>query len=355
MSKQKNALIVGGSGFIGSHVADYLSQKGFKVHILDKVDSKWFNEDQDITVGDLLDQDLIDSLVNKSDIVYHFASIADIAEANLDPVEAVKQNILGTTYLLDSCSKAKVERFIFASSLYVYSNYGGFYRSTKQASEFLIEDYQRLKDLDYTILRFGSLYGPRANKFNWVHNAIWQALTSGKIERDGNGEEVRDYIHVLDAARASVEILDNNLIKVKMVNSNVVYKGVKVKMERVYSIKEDSYLEERQTWLDDLNYIDDFFKNNVELQKEYENISKKNKEKKDSVIHHFTEILKKDSLAVGNGGGYMSFRDDNNDYYGEIISITDDEAIIRVNKFEYPFGKIKLGDEVRLDGVYQDK
>ena len=53
MSKQKNALIVGGSGFIGSHVADYLSQEGFKVHILDKVDSKWVNEDQDITVGDL--------------------------------------------------------------------------------------------------------------------------------------------------------------------------------------------------------------------------------------------------------------------------------------------------------------
>ena len=227
MSKQKNALIVGGSGFIGSHVADHLSQKGFKVHILDKVDSKWFNEDQDITIGDLLDQDLIDSLVNKSDIVYHFASIADIAEANLDPVEAVKQNILGTTYLLDSCSKAKVERFIFASSLYVYSNYGGFYRSTKQASEFLIEDYQRLKDLDYTILRFGSLYGPRANKFNWVHNAIWQALTSGKIERDGNGEEVRDYIHVLDAARASVEILDN-----KFKNKSILLTGspsIKVK------------------------------------------------------------------------------------------------------------------------------
>ena len=152
-----------------------------------------------------------------------------------------------------------------------------------------------------------------------------------------------------------VEILDNNLIKIKMVNSNV-YKGVKVKMQRVYSIKEeDSYLEERKTWLDDLNYIDDFFANNAELQKEYENIYKINKAKKDSAINHFTEILKKDSLAVGNGGGYMSFVDDNNDYYGEIISITDDEAIIRVNKFEYPFGKIKLGDEVRLDDVYQDK
>ena len=140
MNKSKRVLVVGGSGFIGSHVADQLSHEGYKVHIFDKVQSRWINEDQEITVGDHLDQSLIDSLVSKSDLVYHFASIADIAEANLNPVEAVKQNILATTYLLDACSKANVERFIFASSLYVYSNYGGFYKSTKQASEFLIED-----------------------------------------------------------------------------------------------------------------------------------------------------------------------------------------------------------------------
>ena len=210
MNKSKKVLVVGGSGYLGSHVADQLSQEGYAVHIFDKVESNWISEEQDNTVGDLLDQGLINSLVSKSDFVYHFASIADISEANLDPIETVKQNILGTTYLLDACSKANVERFVFASSLYVYSKYGGFYRSTKQASEFLIEDYQKFKGLDYTILRFGSLYGPRANKFNWVHNAIWQALTSGKIHRQGNGEEVRDYIHVIDAARASVEILDKS-------------------------------------------------------------------------------------------------------------------------------------------------
>ena len=227
MHKSKRVLVVGGSGFIGSHVADQLSHAGYKVHIFDKVKSRWINEDQDITVGDHLDQSLVNSLVSKTDLVYHFASIADIAEANLEPVEAVKQNILATTYLLDACSKANVERFIFASSLYVYSNYGGFYKSTKQASEFLIEDYQKLKGLEYTILRFGSLYGPRANKFNWVHSAIWQALTEGSIERDGDGQEVRDYIHVLDAAKASVDILDD-----KFKNKSVLLTGspsIKVK------------------------------------------------------------------------------------------------------------------------------
>ena len=51
----------------------------------------------------------------------------------------------------------------------------------------------------------------------------------------------------------------------------------------------------------------------------------------------------------------MSWHDGNNDYYGKIISITDNEALIRVDRFEYPFGKIKLGDEVRLDDVYKEK
>ena len=51
----------------------------------------------------------------------------------------------------------------------------------------------------------------------------------------------------------------------------------------------------------------------------------------------------------------MEIENGHNDYYGKIISITDNEALIRVDRFEYPFGKIKLGDEVRLDDVYKDK
>lgn len=97
---------------------------------------------------------------------------------------------------------------VFASTVYVYSEQGGFYRSCKQACELLIENYQKLYGLDYTILRFGSLYGRRANKFNWINTIIRQALTEGRMQRDGDGEEIRNYIHVKDAAQACVNILD---------------------------------------------------------------------------------------------------------------------------------------------------
>ena len=111
--------------------------------------------------------------------------------------------------ILDECVKAKVSRFIFASTVYVYSEHGGFYRSTKQACELLIENYQKTYGLDFTILRFGSLYGRCASEFNWIHEIIKQALTKGKMQRKSDGEELRDYINVKDASQACVDLLDD--------------------------------------------------------------------------------------------------------------------------------------------------
>jgi len=208
MNKKKQAVVFGGSGFLGSQVADYLTEAGFLVKIFDNNKSPYLHSDQEMIVGNILEIDELMSVVKNADVVYHFAGIADISEANQNPVSAVKSNILGTVNILEACIKNKVSRFIFASTVYVYSEHGGFYRSCKQASELLIENYQKLYGLNFTILRFGSLYGKRANNFNWIHKIIKQALTEGKMQRQGGGEEIRDYIHVQDAARACVEILD---------------------------------------------------------------------------------------------------------------------------------------------------
>ena len=130
--------------------------------------------------------------------VFHFAGIADIGKASLDYITSVKQNILGTTQILEACVKCKVKRFIFGSTIYVYSDLGSFYRTSKQSCELLIENYNKIYDLNFTILRYGALYGRRANDFNFIGNVIKQALLDKKIVREGNGEEIRDYIHVKD-------------------------------------------------------------------------------------------------------------------------------------------------------------
>ena len=206
---------------MGSHVSDYLSKNCYNVTVFDVKKSKYLKNNQKMHIGDILDKDSVDSAVKGKDYVFHFAGLADINESRTKPVETVTNNILGTTNILESCRKRNVKRLIFASTIYVYSDLGSFYRSSKQACELIIENYKEEYDLNYSILRFGSLYGRRANDFNFIRNAILQAIKSGRIERKGDGSEIRDYIHVKDAAKASVEILND-----KFKNSHIMIKGL---------------------------------------------------------------------------------------------------------------------------------
>ena len=200
-------LVTGGAGFLGSHVADALSEAGHQVTVFDLRRSPYLRDDQVMVTGNLLDQGMLENLVTGHQVVYHFAGIADIDECARKPVETVKYNILGTVMLLEACRKNDVKRFIFASSAYVFSNTGLFYRSSKQACELFISDYAEKYGLKYTSLRYGSLFGDRADERNSIYRILKQALETGKIVYSGTGNEVREFIHVRDAAASSVAIL----------------------------------------------------------------------------------------------------------------------------------------------------
>jgi UDP-glucose 4-epimerase len=190
-------------------VADALSEAGHDVTVFDLHKSPYLRPDQRMVVGDIQDQKLLEKAVAGQEVVYHFAGIADIDECARRPVDTVKYNILGTTLLLDACCRnAAIKRFVFASSAYVYSDHGYFYRTSKQACELLLEDYYEVYGLTYTSLRYGSLYGERADSHNSIYKIIQQALSEDKITYHGTGEELREFIHVKDAAHGSVQILD---------------------------------------------------------------------------------------------------------------------------------------------------
>jgi UDP-glucose 4-epimerase len=220
-------IVFGGSGFLGSHVADALTKEGHEVAVFDKMPSIYLKENQKMITGDIIDKRAVDEAVKGRDVVYHFAGIADIDEARSKPVKTVEINILGTTIILDACRKNNVKKFVFASSLYVYSEAGSFYRSSKQACELIIENYQKVFGLPFTILRYGSLYGPRADEKNWIYRVLKQALDEGKITRHGDGGEIREYIHVEDAARISVEVLSKQYDNQYVVISS--YQQMKIK------------------------------------------------------------------------------------------------------------------------------
>lgn len=200
-------IVFGGSGFLGSHVADVLTEKGYQVRIFDVHPSPWLREGQEMVTGDILDPEQVRAAVEGCDYVYNFAGIADLDDATTRPLDTVRLNIIGNIHIMEAALKAGAKRFVYASSIYVYSQKGGFYRCSKQASELYIEEYQRRFGLDFTILRYGTLYGPRADERNSIYRYLKQAMETGQIICRGSGEEMRDYINVRDAAGLSVEIL----------------------------------------------------------------------------------------------------------------------------------------------------
>ena len=200
----KRVCVFGGSGFLGSHVADRLSESGYSVKIFDQEPSPWIRSDQEMIIGDLLCIEEVMDAVSDTQIVFNFAALADLNQGMSKPLETIRINVLGNANVLEACIAHKVTRFIYASTVYVHSRDGGFYRCSKQAAEQYVEEYQRAYGLDYTILRYGSLYGPRADKGNGLYRIVKNAVESGIVRYEGSAEALREYIHVEDAARASV-------------------------------------------------------------------------------------------------------------------------------------------------------
>jgi len=229
------AIVFGGSGFIGSHVADRLTEAGYEVTIFDLNPSPYLLSAQEIIIGDMLDKKAVFDAVKGYDYIYNFAGLADLDAATTEPLKTIEQNIMGTAILLEGALRNRAKRFIQASTIYVYSETGGFYRCSKQAVELYIEEYNRKFGLEFTILRYGTVYGPRADSRNSIYRYLKQALKDGKIDCGGTGDETREYIHVRDAAQLSVDILTD-----KYRNKQVIITGhhpMRLK-DMLYTIRE---------------------------------------------------------------------------------------------------------------------
>lgn len=203
-------LIFGGNGFLGKYLVRELISRKFRVTIFDRsfpkgISKKNFNFIQ----GDIQNKNKTIKAIKGHKIVYNFAGISDIGDAMIDPIKTSKINLLGTLNILEGCIKHKVKRFVFASTIYVFSRQGGFYKASKQSSELFIEEYKKIHKLNYTVLRFGSIYGKGADPRNGISKIIRSALKNKNITYGGTRRAIRRFIHAKDAAIASVKILSN--------------------------------------------------------------------------------------------------------------------------------------------------
>lgn len=230
------AVVFGGSGFLGSHVADTLSDQGYETYIYDIQNSQWLRDDQMMIRGDILDKDKVFSAVKGADIVFHLAGMADIGEAAIKPYDTMQLNIMGSVNVIEACIDSNVKRLMFASTVYVYSDKGSFYRVSKQAVESILEAYHEKHGINYTILRYGSLYGPRAQDWNGLKSFVVQGIKDGKIVYPGSGNERREYIHVKDAAQLSVAVISDEFINTCLTVTGSQVMTTKETMEMICEI-----------------------------------------------------------------------------------------------------------------------
>ena len=202
----KKVVVFGGSGFLGSYVADELIQRGFQVTIADLLKSEYLQKDQKFEKIDILNINDITRILKDVSFVYNFSAIAELDEAKDKPINTFQVNVMGNLNILEACKKVgSIERFIYASSAYALSNDGSFYGLSKQSSEKLTEEYFKKYGLKYTVIRYGSLYGERAGYNNYINKLLKSAIQTGELHYKGDGEDLREYIHAADAARPADE------------------------------------------------------------------------------------------------------------------------------------------------------
>ncbi len=198
-------LVTGGSGFIGSHVVDNLVDNGFDVRVFDILKSH--RDDVEFISGDITSQDELNTAMQDVEFVYHIAAASNVNKVVEKPVDAVNLNILGTAKVLDAARTNDVERILFASSYFVDSGKGHLYATTKKASEMMCKDFYTLYGLPYTILRYGTAYGPRSRGEDVISIFVEKAMAGEPLEIHGSGSQSRNFIYVEDLADGNVAAL----------------------------------------------------------------------------------------------------------------------------------------------------
>lgn len=220
-----NIGVIGGSGFIGSHVVDKLIEAGHEVTILDMM--KPHRDDVrhiHIDITDLSKTAV--ALTGSYDAIYLLAAMADVNDVYKNPIETGQVNILAVANVLEAARRNEIERVILASTVWVYEmapetsvdeetplipdRVNHVYTASKVAAELYCHSYQKLYNQQFTILRYGIPYGPRARGSTVIAIFVKKALNGETITIMGDGSQYRNFIYVEDLALGNVAALNDS-------------------------------------------------------------------------------------------------------------------------------------------------
>ncbi len=222
-------LITGGAGFIGSNIADFLVSQGHTVHVLDDLSTGFRrNVSPSVTLHemDIRAPEAFSLIAGGGyDILCHHAAQMDVRRSVREPQFDADVNIKGTLNLLEAAVKGSVKRVVYASTggaVYGEPQYIPVredhpinpichYGISKHTVEHYLFLYRNLYGLDYTVLRYPNVYGPRQNPYGEAGVTAIFTVKYLKGEApviNGDGMQLRDYVHVLDIARANAAAMD---------------------------------------------------------------------------------------------------------------------------------------------------
>lgn len=223
-------LVTGGAGFIGSHVVDQFIEAGHDVVVVDNLSTgreKNLNPKARFYRVDIRDPELRKVFeIEKPEVVDHHAAQMNVRRSVADPIYDADVNVRGSVHLLELCREYGVRKMIYISSggaVYGEPVYLPCdeehpvrplcpYGLTKYAFELYLYIYQQNYGIDYTVFRYPNVYGPRQDPLG---EAGVIAIFTGQMLRGepvtiyGTGDQVRDYVHVYDCARANMLALES--------------------------------------------------------------------------------------------------------------------------------------------------
>lgn len=268
--KNKNILITGGLGFIGSHIADALMENN-NITIVDNLStgniknlSNPDHENLKIVKQDICDTNL-DDLTKDTDYIFHLAAMASVPLSVENPIECNEINVNATVKLLKSAVNNNVKKIIFSSSSAVYGENRNMplketeplmptspYAASKASCEVYLKSFYESYGLNYTALRYFNVFGPKQDK-NSQYAAVIPNFISALLEGKqaviyGDGEQTRDFVYVGDIVRANISACESdyngvvNVASGEKLTINKLYEIVKNTLE---SDLEPDYLPER--------------------------------------------------------------------------------------------------------------
>ncbi|MBQ2637176.1 MAG: NAD-dependent epimerase/dehydratase family protein [Methanobrevibacter sp.] len=269
--KNKNILITGGLGFIGSHIADEVIGNN-EVTILDNLSTGNINniktpDDENLRIikEDIRNTNL-DELTYDVDYIFHLAAMGSVPLSVDEPVECCDINLNATIKLLKSAVDNDVKKIVFSSSSSVYGQNRNMplketerpmptspYASSKASCELYLKSFYDSYGLNYTSLRYFNVFGPRQDKNSQyaavIPNFIGNLLEGKQPEIYGDGEQTRDFVFVKDVAKANIAACKSDYNGIVNIAS-----GEKITINQLYDIVknalnidlEPKYLPERQ-------------------------------------------------------------------------------------------------------------